>query len=360
MGLRVHSTLEKLYKDLHHTKLNSLAEMLEFFEEDWEKNWNPDIVINKPGLNQMHYFNLGKKCVSDYYKKFAPFDQGKCIGIEKRIIIDLDKTGRYKLQGYIDRLDDVGNGVYEIHDYKTSARLPEQKELDKDRQLALYSLAVKEMLPDAKTVNLVWHYVAFDKTVSSQRTEQDLEKLKKKLIAVINRIEREKKYLPIKTGLCAYCQYQDLCPDWKHPKKVGKLAPKSFKADDGVRLVNRYVKVYNEKKQLVEKLEKELDAIKEDIFSFAKQHRINVIQGSDAKLRVKIGEKFRFPGSGTEAREALDSLVIDEGKWMEVSSLNVSALTKALEAQEWPSELIKKLKKYADTEQEQRIYLGKV
>jgi len=40
MGVRVHETLEKLYRDLMFQKKNSLDDLLGFLNDEWEKNWN--------------------------------------------------------------------------------------------------------------------------------------------------------------------------------------------------------------------------------------------------------------------------------------------------------------------------------
>ena len=65
---------------------------------------------------------------------------------------------------------DLGNGIYEVHDYKTNNSLPKQQKLDEDRQLAMYSLWVKLNFKDCKKVRLVWHFLAFDKEMDSFRT----------------------------------------------------------------------------------------------------------------------------------------------------------------------------------------------
>ena len=360
MGSRVHETMEKLYSDVHHTKIPSLKEVVSFYEDLWEKNWNENIVINKEGLKPMHYFKLGERCIENYYNKYKPFDSTKCLAIEKKVDLDLDGSGNYRLVGYIDRLDDAGNGVYEIHDYKTAARLPEEKQMKKDRQLALYSIAVKEMFSDVREVDLVWHYMAFDKEIRSKRTEKELDKLRNEIISVIKKIEKEKKFDAKQSALCSWCAYQELCPEWKHPKKVDKLTPKKFKKDEGVKLTNKYVELYTEKQKLLAELDKELDKLKEDIFAFAKQNKVNVIVGSDAKLRVKIDKKWKFPGSNDPRRAELEELIKKEGRWLDVSALNLSSLKSVLDEEEWPHKLLKKITKYAQKEEERRIWIGKV
>jgi len=47
---------------------------------------------------------MARKFVTDYYKRYNPFDQTKTIAIEDRVLINLDKSGNYKLQGYIGTL----------------------------------------------------------------------------------------------------------------------------------------------------------------------------------------------------------------------------------------------------------------
>lgn len=46
LGQRVHEVLERLYKDLKFQKLNSLEELLSFYDEEWKKNWNDGIIIS--------------------------------------------------------------------------------------------------------------------------------------------------------------------------------------------------------------------------------------------------------------------------------------------------------------------------
>ena len=155
LGSRVHEVLEKLYRDLLNGKELSLGELLEYYEKVWEGNWSPDIVVVKEDYTPENYREVGLECLRDYYEQHHPFTDGTTVGLEKGVIVDLDDSGHYRLQGYIDRLVDKGKGVYEIHDYKTSARLPTQAEADEDQQLARYQLAVQEMWPDVEEISLV-------------------------------------------------------------------------------------------------------------------------------------------------------------------------------------------------------------
>ena len=66
--------------------------------------------------------------------------------------------------------------VYEIHDYKTGNSLPSRERFEQDRQLALYSYAIKRTYGFDKEVKLIWHYLAYNKEIHSTRTNEQLEK----------------------------------------------------------------------------------------------------------------------------------------------------------------------------------------
>lgn len=184
------------------------------YHGQWGQHWHDQVKIVKQDRSVEYYKEVGERCLVNYYQTHAPFNHGQILGLEYQVSASLDPHGYYKIQGYIDRLVSVGSGRYEIHDYKTSGRLPRQGDLDADRQLALYQLAVEGMWPDAKEVELVWHYLAFGKELRSRRTPNALERLKSATIAVIDRIEADTELKPIKSNLCHWCTYQNICPLW--------------------------------------------------------------------------------------------------------------------------------------------------
>lgn len=225
LGSRFHEVMEKIYKDLPFRKY-SLDELLDFYEDDWDKNYHDKIVIADNERKAKDYKEIGKKFIEDYYKRYYPFNQGKVLGIERWVIINLDDKGEYKLRGIIDRLNQTKDGTYEIHDYKTSKSFPEQSKMDEDRQLALYQIGVQSMWNDVGNVELVWHYVAFDKEIRSKRREEELAELKKDTIEQIKKIEATREFLPNKSTLCGWCYYKNICPLHKHEYMVGNVPGK--------------------------------------------------------------------------------------------------------------------------------------
>ena len=75
MGSRVHDALEKLYRDLKVTRLNSLEDLLNFYHEVWEKNWNGMIQISRKEYTPEDYRRLGGKCISEYYQRYFPLTE---------------------------------------------------------------------------------------------------------------------------------------------------------------------------------------------------------------------------------------------------------------------------------------------
>ncbi len=356
MGSRVHETLEKLYKDLRLSKPNSLEELLSFYDDVWLRNYSDDIKIVKEGYTPQNYNDTGAKCIREYYARYQPFNDGKTLGLEQLVTIDIEG---YKLRGFIDRLSSSRDGVYEIHDYKTSQYLPQQSHFDTDRQLALYQLGVQEMFANVNEVDLVWHYLVFDREIKSKRQPHDLQELKSEIVALIETIERaeeENDFEAEESSLCDWCEYQSLCPKRMHIIRTGQMPLNKYREDPGVLLVNRYVEKSMEKKKLVDEMDAELELMKEAIVAYAKREGVEIIRGNDKKLRVKIEEKPHFPAKEEEEREKLDTLIKESGKWDEVSDLNVHALSKALTG--WSPELIGKIREFQRMEESCRIYIS--
>ncbi len=220
LGSRVHEALEKLYRDLRFEKMISLEDLLEYFNSKWTENWDENIKIVNKDYSSENYRKMGEKFIGDYFNRHKPFDEGKVIGLETQDRLPLDTEGKYTYHIRIDRLMDLGKGLYEVHDYKTNNKLPAQDSLDEDRQLAMYSLWVKNHFKDFKKARLVWHYVAFDKELESFRSEEQLDVLKTEVLNKIKDIESTSEFPPHVSHLCQWCLYQDICPMWKQKKSM--------------------------------------------------------------------------------------------------------------------------------------------
>lgn len=353
LGSRVHETLEKLYKDLKFQKHNTLQELLDFYHDEWEKSWNENIKIVRAGYGEENFKKMGKQFITDYYNRYKPFDQAKTIGLEMKIILKLDAEEKYVLQGFIDRLASPGDGIYEIHDYKTSNSLPTQDHVDTDRQLALYSMAIREMFKDCKKVILIWHYLAFDKEIRSERSEEQLEELKKEIMSAIDQIESAKEFSPKESTLCQWCDYMSICPRFSHLAEVEKKEPEQFLADDGVKMVNEYAVL----KQKEDEIQKRLEELKDKIFLFGEQKKIERIYGSDAAVTIWKKECLKFIAREDPKYAELVALIKKQGLWEEFSSLDKYKLEKEFEGGQIDFEKMKEMAKYASKETIKKLYL---
>jgi len=211
LGTKVHEALEWVYSEILKDKARefTLDEVIKYYAISWNQDYTNEIKIVKQELTAEDYFNRGIKFLIDYYTTHSPF-KDSTIDIEKRIYLDLEDGN--KIIGFIDRLvHNKETNIFEIHDYKTSGFLKSQEELDKDRQLALYSIAIKELFEEAEEVHLVWHFLDFNKKIVSKRTDEQLEQLKQEILQLIKKIESTTEFPPCPSNLCSWCEFQSHC-----------------------------------------------------------------------------------------------------------------------------------------------------
>jgi putative RecB family exonuclease len=363
LGSRFHKVMEKIYKDLIFRK-NSLDDLLAFYHDDWDKKYHHKIIITDKERKAEDYKEIGQKYIEDYYQHYYPFNQGKILGIEREVLINLEDHGQeYKLKGYVDRIDQAKDGTYEIHDYKTSKVFPEQIKMDEDHQLALYQLGIQRMWKDVHQVELVWHYVAFDKEIRSLRTKEELEELKKDTLYWIKKIEATPEFLPQESALCGWCSYQDICPLFKHESIVRDLPVNEYLNDDGVKLVNEFTKLDMEKKSYqakIKEIEEELEKIKEAVIQYAANIGVEVVIGSDHQLKIQSGEKILVPGKGTKERESLIELLSRLNKLEEVLTFDTAELKKAMKEGKWEPGILEEIKKLVKMERVKSVSLLKL
>jgi putative RecB family exonuclease len=360
-GSRVHDVLEKLYRDLKLTKLTSLEDLVLFYHDAWEKNWNGMVQIVRKGYTAEDYRRLGEKCISDYYRRYIPFDRERTLGLEELITFPLDEERGYKIRGYIDRLSLAGDGsILEIHDYKTSSRLPTQNEVDSDRQLAFYQMGVEGKWKEIREIQLIWHYLAFDVEMRSRRTPEQLHQVRQDALGLIQRIEADNQFLPQEGPLCNWCDYQGLCPRRRHRVTVENLPPNEYLSEEGVTLVNRYVELKERKRLLTEEIDAELAKIEEALYAYAEREELEAIFGSDHCARIHVEVKEKYPLKGDPRRRALDEIIKRAGKWMEVSDLNPWMMARVINRAGWDPLLVKRVKEFCNSEEARSIALSRL
>lgn len=205
LGSATHEALEWLYHQVKHRPVE-VDDLIEYFTERWLALLQDESLRAQDG-EDIEAYNKGVRFLTDYYTKNKPFNQ-KVLAIEHKVLFSLDPEGKYKIQGFIDRLDMAEDGTYEVHDYKTNQAMKKKEQIDQDRQLAFYHIGLKETFGNDIKVNLIWHFLNFNRDVTSSRTDEQLEKLRIDTIELIKKIESTTEWSSCKSKYCDWCNYK--------------------------------------------------------------------------------------------------------------------------------------------------------
>ncbi len=177
-GISIHNTL----KDFFEKK----GKILDLYKSNW---------IEEGYINKKHKLEFQKKgeqyllgfLKNEKDKQSLPL-RGKTIALEQKFNVKINNT--LKIGGTIDRIDDLGQGRYEIIDYKTGANIPMQKVVDNDMQLSFYALAVSTLYKlKPEDIKLSLYYFEDQQKLTTKRTEDQLEELKKEILEIKKEIE---------------------------------------------------------------------------------------------------------------------------------------------------------------------------
>ena len=231
VGKRVHEILERLYQFVGQSMLPSLSRVIARYHANFDAQFDSARVrIAREGTPADFYRDAGGRGLENYYRRHYPFDRDQTVGLERPIQFTLDEDGRYAVRGIIDRIARAKDGLLEIHDFKTGRRIPKQDELDRDRQLGLYELGIREQLGEGGDIRLVWHYVLRDEQRSSQRTPEQREQLRASTARAIDKIRAEREFAPRPSALCGWCEFRDRCPA-VNPARAAELAALAEEAE---------------------------------------------------------------------------------------------------------------------------------
>lgn len=194
LGKRVHETLRILYQNVKQKRRILLDELIEYLYSQWHGKWHNNIRFVRNRYDQKDYIEFAEGYISNYYYNYKPFNYGRTIALEKRIVSTVGHN--YRFCCYIDRISKNENGIYEIHDYKTTSRIPSKEYFQNDLQLLLYALLLRKRFPYIKKIKLVWHYLKFNKEFFAYVDLEHLKHLESEIEEQIKTIE-ETNYFPV-------------------------------------------------------------------------------------------------------------------------------------------------------------------
>ncbi|MDO8637378.1 MAG: hypothetical protein Q7R34_14300, partial [Dehalococcoidia bacterium] len=141
-----------------------------------------------------------------------------------------------------------------------------------------------------------------------------------------------------------------------HLYMVESLPVNQYLKEPGVILVNRFAELKDKAAEIGE----EMDLVRDAIVDYAKREQVTAIKGSGSQVRIKFDKKLRFPGKNDEGRRELDAAIIRAGKWMEVSQLDATALSRAIEKSAWDERLINAVLSHGRIEETSTVFMSKV
>ena len=217
-------------------------------------NWNADIFENE--VQERMAFAMGIKIIQDYYRKNDP-SQTKIVDLESRFTVPIeDKESKetHMITGFIDRIDKTDDG-YEIMDYKTARKLPAQDSVEDNLQLLIYLLAFIKRYPDQEenisNIKLSLYFLKHGVKLSTVKTKEQIEAEKEKILETIRAIGKSD-FPAVSSPLCDWCEYQRLCPMWKHKYKDEKTPDE----EEQKKMIEEYVRlqaqIKEEKKKMME------------------------------------------------------------------------------------------------------------
>jgi putative RecB family exonuclease len=285
----------------------SVDELLEMLEACWVSEGFVD------ASEERTYVDHGRHVLAQYHRENAR-DYRIPAALEFRFTIDIEGVA---LSGVIDRMDRIPGGGYEIVDYKTNRRLPPQARIDQDLQLSIYHMAAREIW-GIEPERLTLYYLLPGQRMTTVRTPRDMDELRRRIAIVAERIEAGM-FEPRQNPLCDWCEYQPLCPLFRHryEREQGDPAPRMTEiVDEWIALKRKGREVY-----------RRIDELAGLINAFADEHGYRRLFGSDGAAIDRRAQHVTAPIE-EKVREILEPL----GLWEQVLSVDPGKLNALIES----------------------------
>jgi len=212
-GKSLHASLQKFFQLDNLKKSQKQTELFEPIVEatpvDWEElkniyqqsfidDWYPD------RKTYQEYYDRGLAALKNFYQKYLA---------EKPVVRYLEYQFNLKINneitigGKIDRIDN-SDGDLKIIDYKTGQAKSKLTGDDKN-QLLIYQLAGQAIFQEPIS-QLAYYYLEGGGEINFLGSENDLEKIKEKIIKTVSEIKRGE-FPPRPSELCKFCDFNFIC-----------------------------------------------------------------------------------------------------------------------------------------------------
>ena len=312
-GNYIHGILEWLYKQ--DPSFPTLDMLLDHYRDNWPKNGSFNF---KDEDEEKAYFEEGLRMLKEFYNENKD-RQLLIIDLESRFEAVIDETpdepgGKHILSGIIDRIDKLPDGTFEIIDYKTGKKMPNQDSVDNNAQLSVYAIGLKEKWPKIKVedLRLTLYYLKAGERLETRRTEDDLEAAKKRIIDLVHQIEKSD-FKPKPSNFCNWCGYKNICPAWRH----------LYEKEEGSE-INTYIDEYLGLKAEQEKNLKRIKELKDIVDKYCEDNNLEQVFGTNGYLSRVNQEKVAYN------LEKIKAVLEPLGKWDKILSIDAKRLEEVL------------------------------
>lgn len=208
-GKAVHATLERLVReavDAEETGPLSEERAFELYRQEWARE----------RLAGAELFKEGTDIVRSFVADEGVLDHQDVLALEKKFQLTFE---RFKVIGYIDRVDRVDDETVRVIDYKTNRVLFTRDEVASSLQLSLYHIAARTLWPWAKKVELRFHMLRQGIRLDTTRTTEDLQAARAYVITLGEQSETDGEYPAKLNTNCIYCDHRMQCPAYAEAVK---------------------------------------------------------------------------------------------------------------------------------------------
>jgi putative RecB family exonuclease len=308
---------DSLHRALHvfHNRPVPVAPALAELHEMLDAVWVSEGFSSES--EERMYRDHGEQVLAQYHRENAP-EYRIPAALEHRFTIEVEGV---EIGGVIDRMDRIPGGGYEIIDYKTNRRLPPQSRIDRDLQLSVYHLAAKQVW-GIEPERLTLYYLLPGQRMTTARTPADVDELRRRIGIVAERIAAGK-FEPRQNPLCDWCEYQAVCPLFRHreEKKDGDPAPRMTQiVDEWIGLKRKGREVY-----------RRIDELAGLVNAFCDEHGYRRLFGTDGAAIDRRPQHVTAPVE-QKVRQILEPL----GLWEQVLSVDPAKLNSLIESRTLP------------------------
>lgn len=199
-GTLVHEAIQDFWQTNERRTENLLVKL---YESKIEKFGFTDKDYMALGYDMMHNF-------FDYVLNKAP--KRKVVASELSFNV---KIKGVPLHGTIDQIFYLGNGIYEIEDYKTSKWLPTQDDVDDNIQLSMYDLVFSNKAMSEhwykgikpKAIMLSLHFLRYGEVIRTEHSDEERNFTLNYFRMLYNQMRRldDSKFVPCPNNFCSFC-----------------------------------------------------------------------------------------------------------------------------------------------------------